>query len=465
MAQIKHIVYLMLENRSLDNVLGWLYEGDRPANVIPHDSSPDFDGLNDDLYNKDAKGNKHPVVKVPQDRYMVPSVDPHEEYEHVNNQLFETLATPVSPTPPSMGGFYKDFAAWYKNTGQIMECFTPQDLPVLNGLARHFAVSDRYFSSVPTQTNCNRAFAAAGNSLGNNDDGHLQAWVNNRNSGLLQFGQPRGTQFNGKTIWNVLSDNGHGDPSDWMIFNSCGSWLANRLGAEGYQYTRKIMEQLQDQKFDDHFATMGDPGSTAADTFFGMVANGTLPTFSFLEPQWGLGSISRLGFTGNDYHPPKNVRQGEEFLKSIYDALTANNEIWDGLLFIINFDEHGGTYDHVPPPWNAAPPWADGETPRPEFLEGGFEFDRFGVRVPLILVSPWVAESTVFRAEGDTPGDDPSSPPYDHASVIATVLNLMGVDKSRWGLGARVADAPSFDNVLTDHLRTDVPTLGTNPAW
>ena len=94
-----------------------------------------------------------------------------------------------------------------------------------------------------------------------------------------------------------------------------------------------------------------------------------------------------------------STRRG--FCQSIYDALTSNEEAWKETLFIYSFDEHGGTYDHVPTPWGAKAPWSDlsDGTAEPNLFEGDFKFDRFGVRVPLILVSPLVPESTVFRSK------------------------------------------------------------------
>jgi phospholipase C len=459
-ARIRRIVYLMLENRSLDNVLGWLYENDSPAHVYPPDSSPHFDGLHRDNFTLDAKGEKHHIIRGTGGRHAVPRFDPNEVYEHVTYQLFETNLTPQrdtdaantprGPTMPTMGGFYKDYAKWYRDNDEIMMSYTPQDLPVLNMLARRFAVSDRYFSSVPTETNCNRAFAAAGNSLGLTDRGELRAWVNNRNSSRLA--RPGGTQFCGRTIWNVLDEQGQNLPSDWMIFNSKGNWLENLLGAEGYRYSRRIFERLQDSRFDPHFAEVGSTTESADNTFFGMIKRGTLPRFSFIEPSWTLPYGPGLGPNGSDYHPPGDIRKGERFLRELYEALSGNPEIWNSLLLIINFDEHGGTYDHVPPPWTAVPPWLDnGDTPTPKSFEQDFRFDRFGVRVPLILVSPFVRQGTVFRADGEIP--------FDHTSALATVLHLMGVEKQHWRLGARVDRAPLFHQVLCERARDDIPAL------
>lgn len=425
----------------------------RPKSILPAQTTPTYDGLKQNTYfNLDKNGQKHYVVKGTENNMNVPIHDPHEEYSHINNQVFGSETNPVSLQEPTMGGFYQDFASYHDHTEQIMQSYTPEELPVLNGLARHFAVSDRYFCSVPTQTNCNRAFAACGNSLGLNDKGQLEAWVNNRNFSYIppHASQPEGRQFNQKTMWNVLSDNGKNQPSDWMFYYSQGSWLEDLLGLEGYCYTRDLMKQLQGKEFDQHFDKM--------DTFFTRAKAGTLPSVCFLEPEWGLKfpiGDHDYGVNGADYHPPTNLAPGETFVKQIYEALTSNKAAWAQTLWIINFDEHGGTYDHVAPPWNATPPWASDGTPVPETSELGFQFDRFGVRVPFILVSPLVPESTVFRAEGDTP--------YDHTSVIATILNMMGIPKDKWGLGGRTANAPTFEKVFEGNpVRTDIPSIEVN---
>lgn len=453
MSQIKHIVHLMLENRSFDQLLGWLYDEKNPPKInIPAQDKPSFDGLKENtFFNLDSDGNKHYVVKGT-DNMNVPIHDPHEEYSYINDQLFESQANPTDGQTPTMGGFYQDFATYNDHTEQIMQTYTPADLPVLNGLAREFAVSDRYFCSVPTQTNCNRAFAACGNSIGVNSQNQLEAFVNNRDFSYHppNLSQPEGRQFNQKTLWNVMSENGFDTTDDWMHYYSKGSWWEDLLGLEGYAYTRDLMQQLQDQSLDAHFDTM--------DTFYQRAKDGTLPKVCFLEPEWGLEfpvDGKDFGINGCDYHPPTNLLPGEAFVKKVYDALTSNTEAWKNTLFIINFDEHGGTYDHVAPPWGAAAPWASDGTPKPGVTELGFEFNRFGVRVPLILVSPQVKASTVFRSGCDLP--------YDHTSVIATILTMLGVDKANWGLGARTANAPTFGHILEGNpLRDDIPQVHLN---
>ena len=196
------------------------------------------------------------------------------------------------------------------------------------------------------------------------------------------------------------------------------------------------------------------PDTTSApDTFFGKFADfqsdaagGTLPQYSFLEPSWGS--------TGNSQHPNYDVALGEAFIQQVYQALHSGPG-WDQTLLIITYDEHGGCYDHVPPPSGAVPP----DSSAGEF---GFDFTRFGVRVPAVLVSPLIPAGTIYRVPA-------GSTPIDHTSVLKTI-------ELRWGLPAltaRDAAAPDLSGVLTlTTPRTDDPlagvvaptSTGANPA-
>jgi phospholipase C len=177
------------------------------------------------------------------------------------------------------------------------------------------------------------------------------------------------------------------------------------------------------------------------DQFFQMAEAGNLPAFSYIEPSWG-GAILGLSVMGNEYHPPSDVTPAEHLLKQIYLSLTKNKAAWEQTLLVIVFDEHGGTYDHEIPP-EAIPPWGSKSPVFPKQYD--FNFNRFGVRIPAILVSPLIEEGTVFRSK--------TTVPYDHTSIIATILDWVKIpqqDKqNKWGLGVRVSNAPTFDNVLT----------------
>ena len=190
-------------------------------------------------------------------------------------------------------------------------------------------------------------------------------------------------------------------------------------------------------------------------------ADGTLPDFSFIEPNFIAGH--------GDYHPafgralgpdvevgldpPSSMLVGEAFLERVFNAYrSAASEsganVWNTTLFI-GWDEPGGTYDHVPP--GPAPP-PDPAAPAGEF---GFTFDRSGYRVPAIVVSPWVEPGSVYNEE------------YRHTSLIATL-------RKTWGLGEaftqRDAAARTFEHVFSRDTPRDPETWATItalpvPAW
>jgi phospholipase C len=139
---------------------------------------------------------------------------------------------------------------------------------------------------------------------------------------------------------------------------------------------------------------------------------------------------------------------GERLIARCYDALR-NGPGWDRTLFIITYDEHGGLYDHVPPPAAVSP---DNHFP------DGFKFDRFGVRVPAVLVSPWIPAGSVIRPAGETP--------FDHTSIIATLRQLFGIESltNRDGAAPDVLHALSLSepsNAGPTHL--PLPALPPTP--
>ncbi|MCW2246478.1 phospholipase C [Azospirillum fermentarium] len=388
----------------------------------------------------------------------IPNPDPNEPFLDVNEQIFGKFYTEAPPdgTQATMSGFlsnyngaFKGFAGVLCDQGDtvfstiakllgkdfpfvcqkltkeealpILNTYAPEEVPVMNELARHFAVSDLWFSSVPTQTMANRAFSVCGTSCGLVD-----------NHGKL-LGLVPGA-YDALSIWDVLSAHGYASPDDWMIyFQDKEEWHWCLT-----QQAFSIPDSANHLKHIDHF--------------FAAVEAGTLPSFSYLEPAWFGAHLTN---NGNSYHPPSDLVPGEEFLLKLYDKLTANPELWSKTLLIISFDEHGGTYDHVAPPWGAVPPWGDGEPPAR--LEHEFKFNRFGIRVPTIMVSPWIDEGVVFRS--------PTDVPFDHTSLIATLLKWKGIDPKDVGMGQRVANAPTFESVLTRQTpRTDHPVLALAPA-
>ena len=229
---------------------------------------------------------------------------------------------------------------------------------MINQLARSFAVCDRWFASVPTQTWPNRAFVHAGAS-----DGH----INNDDYELYDI----------PTIFNVLEGQG----KSWSVFHDTTLVPSLTFG--------QFLGQLG--AFDDHFHQYDD-FKTLCQAGAASPPGNRLPVYSFVEPRFtpepGLLKIDYP----SDYHPPHNVCRGEQFLADVYQAVR-NSPYRDKILLVITFDEHGGCYDHVPPPSGAAAPM-----PSPKSRDGRFDFSRYGARVPTIVISSYVQPGTVFRA-------------------------------------------------------------------
>jgi phospholipase C len=414
LSAINHIVVLMLENRSFDHMLGFLYTD--AGNVSP--AGQPFEGLKGTESNPGVGGTQPVAVFKIQpaaaSTYYMPGADPGEGYTATNSQLFGSNTAPTPPVATNQGFIsnfsytlgweakenYSIFAGTVAN--DIMGMHTTQTLPVLSALAQGFAVCDYWYGSVPTETLPNRAFLHTGTSQGHMDD--------------------KTTSYTAPTIYPALTTQN----VSWKIY-----------GYDADPLTRHTFTDL----------------TSLAESYFGEFSNfqsdaasGSLPSYSFLEPSWGS--------TGNSQHPNYDVALGEQFLHDVYYALR-NGPAWNQTLLIVTYDEHGGCYDHVPPPSGAIPPDSTAG-------EYGFDFTRFGPRVPTLLISPLIPAGTVFRVPG-------GSMPFDHTSILKTV-------EQRWNvpaLTARDAAAPDVGAVLSlTTPRTDDPlsgvtvpvASGTNPS-
>ena len=409
LSKIEHVVVLMLENRSFDNMLGFLY-ADR-GNVSP--LGHPFEGLKGSESNPDQNNKPVNVFGIKKSDplcYFFPRANPGEGFPNTNVQLFgKNPPDPPDPKgPPSNQGFVKNFitnktgftahALPGTQTSDIMGVYTPEMLPILSGLARGYAVCDQWFSSAPTETFPNRAFVAMATS-----------------QGRLRDDKP---PFTAPSIFSALSKKG----ATWAVY-----------GYDQMPLTRASVADIT-------HAPNSNFGAFTKD-FQTAVKNGTLPNFSFLEPQWGRN--------GNSQHPNYDVSKGEQYIHDLYYTLYGS-KIWTKTLLVITYDEHGGCYDHVEPPSNAVPP----DNSVGDF---GFDFKRFGVRVPTVLVSPWIAAGTVYRAPAPKKG---KGTPFDHTSILSTVEKRFGLPS----LTARDAAAPHVGGVLTlDHARTDDPLKGLTP--
>lgn len=425
MANIEHLVVLMLENRSLDNLLGWAWQEGEPALLLPPENRAPYDGLT--LESGGSGGSGHGTYWNPEnlaffhgqapeklfiqrgaDDFTVPTPDPEEHFRHMTFQIFGPQ--PALPTTPNtMRGFYLDYLdATGGDAGtakQIMQSYTPDQLPVLNTLAREYAVSDAWFGSCPCQTWPNRGFVHTGTSNGNVNNGAI----------------PDPYQWDVPTIYNVLEDRG----VSWGVYND------TRLIA----LTRLQFPKLWHFHLDDRFHGLH--------TWKTLAASGDLPTYSFLEPSFV--------FDPNDEHPPHDMRLGEQLVAEVYQAV-ATSPAWEKTVLVVMFDENGGCSDHVTPPFGAVTPDAASNPG-----EDGFTFDRFGPRIPLVVISPWIEAGTVFRTDNGTP--------YDHTSVLATLRDWLEIPARDFLPSHRIAHAPTLDQVLTlSSPRQTLPEIPPPPV-
>ncbi|HKS87850.1 MAG TPA: alkaline phosphatase family protein [Stellaceae bacterium] len=386
MGKVEHVVVLMLENRSLDSLLGRLYP-----------QSAQFDGLAGDESNPwhkpDGSVEEIPVWNSPAltpDAARLPDPEPGELFSDVQMQLFGLGGEPDAA--PAMSGFVDNYARQPPPTHPVdprgvMHYFTPEQLPVINGLARAFAVTDRWHAAAPCETWPNRYFAHCGTAGG---------WVNNDRS-RFPYQWPRTMP----TIFRRLGAHGH-------------SW---RVNFHDLPQTATLFDLWP--KIPTHFCLFEEEFERHART-------GRLPNYSFIEPRYFPGLLSDE--PPNDQHPPHNLLFGEQLIARVYNAVRAA-PTWPRTLFVVTYDEHGGCFDHVPPP-AAVPPGG----PYPD----GFRFDRYGVRVPAVIVSPYVAPGSIVRP--------PPPYPFDHASIPATLQRLFA---SGPPLTPRVAAAPDLLCALT----------------
>ena len=342
--QLKHIVVLMMENRSFDHMLGYL-----KAQV------PAIDGLNGNETNPDTTGALAPVQPLAEYQSQL-QPDPGHHFEDVKLQIWGD-----TPGGPTMQGFVK---AYYQkqqdvaHSREIMNCFSPDKLPVLTTLAQKFGLFNSWFSSLPGPTIPNRAFAHFGTSFGKTD------------MDLFYLGEKYPTIYE-----RMLSQ---GRTAKLYYYDQ-------QSGTLGMTFILKDQPQL--------FATF--------DQFQADCQSGNLPDYSFIEPNYYDHDLPNGRALASDQHPDHNVLAGEEFIATVYMSILNNEELWNSTLLLIVYDEHGGMFDHVEPPACVPDEFQDPTT--------GFKFDRLGVRVPAILVSPWIPEGTIL------PGV------FDHASIPATV--------------------------------------------
>ena len=365
MPGIEHIVVLVLENHSYDNVLGMLGKGD---------------GFALDRHGRPTASNPTGTGKV-QHAFHMPTTcqvsgKPSQEWEATHHQYaggrLDGFVT--SPSGPVSMGYW-----------------TEDDLPFTYGLARAFATADRWFCSALTQTDPNRRFIIAATAAGMTDDietDPAKLAADPQQYAALLVPPPNGTVF------SLLAEHG----------------ISFKDYSVGWPIVTPNLFPVPD-------------GEIVADTpfsqFFTDAAAGRLPSFTFLDENMGVDSQEN----------PQNMVNGEAVLSQVVHAL-GTSPAWDKTLFVVTYDEHGGYYDHVPPPVALAP------DDIPLLLKPGEQaydgFSRYGFRVPAVVVSPYARPGHVTHVV------------HDHTSILAMV-------ERKWNLPAlTLRDANAND--LTDFL-------------
>ncbi len=427
--RIKHVVVLMLENRSFDHMLGTLpgVNGILDASGKPKAFFNLVDPTKSDSERFDVTLNAPfavPTKDVPSNGYGGPS----HSFPAATEQLFGAKVKPKSSqglTPEVLNGFISsysktlEYSAHVKDpskeeSGLPLACFTAEQLPVISTLAQQFCVCDQWFSEVPGPTEPNRLFMHAATSEG---------FTHN------VWDRP----LDARTIYQNLHDAGH----TWAVY------YYDLADSNQFNWVRKQIDNIR-----------------TFDTFFKQVAGDDLPTYSFLCPRYVNTSQERA----NSEHAPEDVRYGEYLIADVYEALRASKN-WESTLFILLFDEHGGFYDHVEPPAKGVQAPDEYRSPtdydkaqakksdRDKYLldpDYEFDFKRLGLRVPCLLISPWIRKGSVCSDQ------------LQHTSVLATLKQLYGLPNF---LTRRDAQAKTFSHLLEelDSPRTDTPQVLQRP--
>ncbi len=355
---LQHIVVLMMENRSFDHMLGSL----SPVN-------PAIDGVTDGLNNPGTDGSSVKPQPLADFQGQL-NPDPDHHFPAVDLQIFGGSTAPGRIA--NMQGFVKSYFNQQQDVAhsqKIMYYFTQNQLPVLTNLALEFAVFNRWFASIPGPTICNRAFAHYGTSFGRVD------------MNPIYINEPF------KSIYSRLIGATPKRTAKIYYYDTTSS-------------TMEVANLLQNQP--ELFGTYQQ--------FLDDCESGNLPSYSFIEPNYNDHQTDSGEEVASDQHPDHNVQAGELFMASIYNAIKQNARLWASTALLIVYDEHGGIYDHVPPPACAPDQFSASANDTGTGME--FKFDRLGVRVPAILVSPWIPKGTVVNRV------------FDHASIPATITKF-----------------------------------------
>jgi phospholipase C len=423
---VKHIVVVMMENRSFDHMLGYLTQ----------EGMTEVDGLKGDEFNFGPDGTKVPVTPFDADandiqrpgEALQKKLDPDHSKAGVQIQLGRGYKQGKVPN----GGFVKAFLESRKAGDDIgrdlwvvpMGYYTAKDVPIYDHLARNYCVCDAWHSSVPGDTWPNRLFALAGHEAAK----HPPALLERLLGALGGAAAPAAKALRGAPIYDVRAFTHQLADHQWRWYSHDPATLR---AADG-QYRRFNDIKRDNFAFFDRkqlsvLTTLSEAAIVTGDSFLDDAANGTLRDVSWIDPNFI--DLSVLETSSNDDHPPSDIRAGQAFILDVYDALR-NSPAWEDTLLVVVYDEHGGFYDHVAPP----------------AISGDPGHKTLGLRVPALVAGPRVANAVCHEQ-------------FDHTSLINTILARFAKHpaKAIANMPARVATARHLGTVLQDDPRTDIP--------
>ena len=372
MPQIEHVVLLMLENHSYDNLFGMLGRGDGfklDAKGQPTATNPYPDGCLQHAFHMPTTCQ---LAGTPSQEWQTS----HEAYDNGKNDGF--VRSTVGPTSSEIVG------------PVAMGYWTGEDLPFTYSLASKFPIGDRWFCCLLGQTDPNRRYLIAATSAGMTDD-------------------------IGEGAFNAISDT-------TLPLPAGGTTIFNQLDLHGISWTNYVSQYPTGATpflYPTNDAATEALKHKALSDFFTDAAADALPSFSFLDPNYSTQSQEN----------PQNIVVGEGLLAHVVHAL-GESRAWKRSMLIVCYDEHGGYYDHVPPPPAIAP---DAIPPVVYPGESTYDgFTRYGFRIPSVIVSPYAKQDHVSHVL------------YDHTSILATL-------ERKWNLPALTyRDANAND--LSDFL-------------
>ena len=394
LANIDHIIVLTMENRSFDHMLGYL--------SLPYEKG----GMN----RSDVDGLKGGEFNICNGRTIKPFRFPYGDtiFSPGPSNSFEPVI--ASMNGGKMDGFARVYGDEYGNTlaHRVMGYHSYDNVPTYDALAREFAICHRWFCSFPGETFPNRYFELTGRP-------NIDPW------GMWDFVTYNGLPFLfTDTIFDHLSEQG----VSWKYFEHSPCQL--RL-FERHTFDAENVVSYNDPEFG----------------FANLALSGGLPSVSFIDPHF-------KDFPPNSFcdEPPSDIRNSQKFIDDLVGIVRASPK-WEKTLLIITYDEHGGFYDHVPPP-NAAQ--VSPELPK-----------TTGLRVPTFVISPWIKRGSVFGHDSTV-----INPPinenelarrpiskdslyFDHTSILKTIARRFLSQKPPY-MGARYAAAHDLSEVLSTEM-------------